>query len=392
MSLINVTALFTAETADKILAKGLTIAKSLGLPVTSWRTGDPTRSLYKYLAVKLASVDSTVANLSRSAFLSALVEAAKSGDDAAKEWLKIVALEVYGVEAQEATFAEGTITLENTGGGFYPVEAGDLTFKSTITGKTYHNTSGPRDEDGNPVDAITAGSTVVFDFTADEAGSDSTVAADEIDSMVTTLLGVEIVSNTAAVADDEQSPESIEEQCKDSLGALSPDGPADVYRYVARNSDLTGITTITRAFTVDNEDGTVTVYIAGASGSVPGGDVTAVQDAFDQWATPNCVTATAVSATGVTIDVDATVAYSGTLNHTELVAAITAAISSALAEIDIGGDPLTTGDNGVALDMIVAAIRSIDGVTSVAMTDPTANTLLDPNEVPILGTVAITEA
>lgn len=391
MTLINVTALFTAETADKILAKGLQIATSIGLPVSSWRTGDPTRSLYKYLAVKLATTDTTVANLARSAYLSALVAAAKAGDDAARDWLKITALEVYGVEVQEATYASGQITLFNAGGGFYPVEPNDLTFKSSITGKTYHNTSGPRDTNGNPVAAITAGSTVVFDFEADEAGSDSTVAEDEIDQMVTTLLGVEITTNTAAVANDEQSPESIEEQCKDSLGALSPNGPLDVYRYVARNSTLTGITTITRAFSVDNENGTVTVYIAGASGTVSGGDVTAVQDALDRWATPNCVTATATSASGVTFNIDTTVAYSGSLDHTALVAAITSAIAAALAAIDIGGDPLTSGQKGVSLDTIVAAIRGIAGVTSVSMTTPSANTVLTASQVPVLGTVSVTE-
>lgn len=388
---ISVLTLFTAETADKILAKGLQIATSVGLPVTSWRTGDPTRSLYKYLATKLAETDITVANLARSAILSVLVAAAKT-DDAARAWLKIVALETYGIEVQEATFAEGTITLTNTGGGYYPVEPGDVTFKVTTTGKTYHNTSKPRDEDGDEVDAISGGGTFTLDFVADDAGSDSTVAADEIDEMVTTLLGVVIDSNTAAVGIDEEDPDSVHDRCRDSLGALSPDGPLDVYRYVAKNSTLTGVTNVTRAFSVDNENGTVTVYIAGPSGSVSGGTVTAVQLAFDKWATPNCVTATAVSATGVTIDIDATVAYEGSLSEADLETAITTAIGLALTAIDIGGSALTTGDKGVALDAITTAIRSIAGVTSVAMTDPSGNTVLTPNQVPVLGTVAITVA
>jgi phage-related baseplate assembly protein len=389
---ISVLTLFTAETAERILAKGLQLATSVGLPVTSWRTGDPTRSLYKYLAVKLAETDITVANLARSAILSVLVAAAKGGDESAKAWLKVVALEVYGVEVQEATFATGTITVTNTGGGYYPVEAGDVTFKASATGKTYHNTSKPRDEDGDEVDAISAGGTFTFDFVADDDGSDSTVAADEIDEMVTTLLGVVIDSNTAAVGLDEEDPESVGERCRDSLGALSPDGPADVYRYVAKNSKLTGVTNATRAVTIDNEDGTVTVYIAGPSGAVSSPTVAAVQTAFDKWATPNCVTATAESAATSTFNIDATVAYGGSLSDEDLETEIAAAIAKVLNAIDIGGEELTTGDFGVSLDAITAAIRSVAGVTSVAMTTPDENTVLTPNQVPVLGTVAITVA
>jgi phage-related baseplate assembly protein len=389
---ISVLTLFTAESAERILAKGLQVATSIGLPVTSWRTGDPTRSLYKYLAVKLAETDVTVANLARSAILSVLVAAAQAGDEAARAWLKVVALEVYGVTVQEATFAAGTITVTNTGGGYYPVEPGDITFKASAIGKTYHNTSKPRDEDGIEVEAISAGGTYTLDFVADEDGSDSTVAADEIDEMVTTLLGVVIDSNTSAVGLDEEEPESVGDRCRDSLGALSPDGPADAYRYVAKNSALTGVTAVTRAISVDNEDGTVTVYIAGPSGAVAGGVVTAVQTAIDKWATPNCVTATVFSAATSTINVDATVAYGGALSDPDLSLAITAALSKALSSIDIGGDDLTTGDKGVSLDAITSAIRSIAGVTSVAMVDPSGNTVLTPNQVPVLGTVAITVA
>lgn len=386
---ISILNLFTAETADKILAKGLQIATSIGLPVTSWRTGDPTRSLYKYLAVKLAQTDITVANLARSAILSVLVEYAKT-DDAARAWLKVVAIEQWGVTVQEATFAAGVLTVTNTGGGYYPVEPNDVTFKNTLTGKTYHNTSKPRNNLGVTVDAISGGGTFTLDFVADEAGSDSTVAVDEIDEMVTTLLGVVIDSNTAAVGLDEQDPDSVHAQCIDSLGALSPDGPLDVYRYVAKNSKLTGVTNVTRAFSVDNEDGTVTVYIAGPSGDVSAPTVTAVQTAVDKWATPNCVTATVSSAEGVAVNVTATVAYSGALTQPALQTAISIAIGKALDRIDIGGAALTTGAKGVSLDAITEAIRSVGNITNIATAF--SNMVLTPDQVPTLGTVAITIA
>src|SRR5690349_11396549 len=125
----SILTLFTPEAATRIFDIGIGLAKAVGLPVTSWRTGDPTRSLYKYVATKLAAVDQTVANLARAAVLSVLVQAANSGDAGALAWLKVVALEQFGIEVQEATFATSAagfgVTLTNTGGGNYPIDPND---------------------------------------------------------------------------------------------------------------------------------------------------------------------------------------------------------------------------------------------------------------------------
>lgn len=382
----SILTLFTPETATRILNTGLALAQIVGLPVTSWRTGDPTRALYKFLATKLAAVDLTVANLARSAVLSVLAKAAET-DSAALAWLKIVALEQWGVTVVEATFATSAagagVVLENTGGGNYPIAPGDITFKSTNTNKTYHNTTGGTLAPG-------PGTTLLLEFVADEAGSDSTVAADEIDEMVTTKLGVVIQSSAAAVGLDEESPQSVHQRCKDSLAALSPNGPEDVYRYVALNAALTGITSVTRAESVGNENGTVTVYIANASGGASGGEVTAVQTAIDKWATPNCVTATVGAASGVTVPLAADVAYAGSLSDAEFETAVASGYAAALAALRIGGAALTSGDRGVALDLIVTTIRAIDGVTAVTLTDPTEPVELTPNQVAVPGTVDIT--
>jgi phage-related baseplate assembly protein len=383
----SILTLFNPETATRIFDIGIALAKSVGLPVTSWRTGDPTKATYKFLATKLAAVDQIVANIARSAILSVLAQAAAAGDAGALAWLKVVALEQFGIEVQEATFATSAagfgVTLTNGGGGNYPIDPGDLTFKSSSTGKTYHNTTGGTLAPG-------PGTTITLEFVADEAGSDSTVAPDEIDEMVTTRLGVTITASSAAIGLDEESPESVYQRCKDSLAALSPNGPKDAYRYVALNADLTGITSVTRAEAIDNEDGTITIYIANASGSATVDEVNAVQAAIDVWATPNCVTAIVESAVGVTVNTVATVAYGGSLSDEDLETAIANKISVALAAMRIGGDLLVGDDKGVARDMIIAAIRSITGVTAVSLGTPSGDTLLDPDEVPVPGTCAIT--
>ena len=51
---IEVGALIAIQTAAQFLDAGLELAATYGLPVTTWRVGDPTRTLYAFLAESLA--------------------------------------------------------------------------------------------------------------------------------------------------------------------------------------------------------------------------------------------------------------------------------------------------------------------------------------------------
>ena len=331
---IQVSSLFTVESAAKILDRGLEVARSVGLLVDTWRTGDPTRSLYKYLADVLNTYEEIVAQYIRSGFRST----------AEGDWFTVLAKEVYGVDRVEATFATPTITLSNGGGGHYEIESdGDLTVKSSATDKTFHNTS---------TGTLAAGSSaIVFELVADEAGSDSTVAVDELDTLITTLLGVTIDSSTAATATDEQSDPSLDDQCGDTLGALSPNGPPDAYQFVARSSDLTGVTDVTRAKSIaDDDTGDVTLYVASDSGAVAGASVTAVQAAIEEFATPLCITPTVVNSTPVTVDVTATI--EGVDIPTGFEATISAALVTKFKTINI-----SDGTESIAKSLIVAEIH-----------------------------------
>jgi hypothetical protein len=376
MTILSVTALFVVQTAAEFLEAGLGLAESLGLPVTSWRSGDPTKSLYHYMAEKLATLDTVQATHIKNSWLSsAVTDANESGTS---EWLKILAYEVYGVTATEATYATPTCTLTNTGGGFYVVDVGDLTYRASGIDKTYHNTTGG---------TLSAGVTLAFDLVADEAGSDSTVGVDEVDELVTTLLGVEVVSSTAAVANDEQAPDAIAEQCRATLGALSPDGPPDAYEYVVRNADLTGVTDITKAkATGDSTTGIVTVYVAGPSGPVAGASVTAAQAAIDIWATPLCITATVANATGVTLNVTATVSGEDIPDDADDLC--TTALEALFATFDIAETVPTSAIVATIHNTMIAA-----GATDVVvtLTLPAANTTMTASQVAALGTVTVTE-
>ncbi len=369
---IQVQTLMIVETAAKILEGGLAIAQSMGLPVSTWRTGDPTRSLYKYLATTLASLEGVNAEFIKAGFLST----------ATGEWLTILAWEVYGVARVEATYADPTVDVVNNGGGNFTFEPGEAIFANTLTDKTYHNT--------NTVSFSGLGSTATFELEADEAGSDSSAGLDEIDSIVTSMLGVAITSSTAGLATDEQSDEALKEQCRASLGALSPNGPRDAYEFVARNSELTGQTGVTRAKSLGSPTGAVTVYIAGPSGPVDGAAVTAVQEAVERWSTPLTANPTVISAAAFSVAATVTISKKTSLTATEaeVESEVESAIVTTFAEVPIGGTDTTVADS-----VIQTAIhnRYPDELYSVSVVFTPA-LVLDADEVPVLSALTVVQS
>jgi hypothetical protein len=155
---------------------------------------------------------------------------------------------------------------------------------------------------------------------------------------------VTITSNTASSASDEQDEAGLEAECLASLGALSPNGPADAYEYVVQNSALTGVQGITRARSFgDTSDGTVIVYAATDTAALSGPVVAALQAAVDEWAEPLCTAATVASGTPQVI----AFTLSGVPADGETIA--TAAVGAYLATVDFGGT--------VARDGITSAVR-----------------------------------
>jgi hypothetical protein len=146
-----------------------------------------------------------------------------------------------------------------------------------------------------PVSAAPAN--VVYQWiTADEAGSVGSADPGEI-GLLTTLPGVTATNATAAIGTDKESAASVEQGAREKLGPLSPKGPKEAYNSVAKDSDLTGTTAITRARTyADSTTGIVTVYVAGPSGAVAAEDVEKAEAAIVEWATPDCTTPVVESA------------------------------------------------------------------------------------------------
>lgn len=369
--------LLIEETQAEILAAELQIATAIGLPVTSWQPGDPTRSLFMAESVKLGVLEQEVVGYIQSGFL----------DYAQGQWLTVVAQQQFNVIVPGATFATTQVTLTNSLGAVFDLAAGDVQVKNSTSGATYTNSTGGH---------LAGPGTLTVTVIADEAGSASSAGAGEIDTMVTDLIGVSVTNPTAAVGTDQQAPATTVQQCRDKWGSLSPNGPAAAYSFVALNSTLTGITTPTRVRVYpDSVTGDVTVYVAGASGALSGGDVTAVQNAITQYATPLTITPTVSSATGVTVAVTYTIWLYKSVNQTttQIQTAIQTALENLFAAAPIGGDiipPAATGN--LYQSEIEACIGSVFAAKTfrVSISAPSGDTALTNGQVPQLGTVTAT--
>ena len=386
--------LITQQTRDQYYNSALQTAQTLNLPVTAWLPGDPTRSLLFIESLLLAIIDQQVTGYAQSAWLdyAALpVNDPITGNPlpASTAWLAILAQQVYNVLVPPATYATTTETLTNTGGGFFVFGPGDLTFSNPSTGQTYHTTTG-----GTVTPVGTPGATLTgVSITADLPGSQGSAAANAINTLSTPLLGVTCTNPTAAVGLDQQPAATTIAQCRNKLGSLSPNGPANAYAFVALNSTLTGIQTITRVRVYpDSTTGKVQIYVAGASGLVAPSDVTAVQNAIQTWATPLCITPTVSSANAVVVPVTYTLWLYSSVNQTsaQIQTAVQTALGNYFAARPIGGDiipPATTG--ALYLSELQTVIGSVyPGQTfRVQVSAPGGDVALNNGDVPVLGAV-----
>ena len=391
---LTLSALLVQQTQAAIYQAILNAATLLDLPVTSWTAGDPTRSLFYVESALIEALESVVVGYVQSGFLdyAAVPVTNADGSTSTNPWLSILAYEVFGVTVPEATYATTTVTLTNAGGGQYVLDAGDLTLQNSTTGATYTSTT--------PITLTpvgTSGATGTVTVVANQAGGAGNAGATEIDTLVTAFLGVTCSNAAAAIGVDEQDPQTTVAQCRDKLGSLSPNGPSAAYSYVALNSALTGVTSVTQARTYpDSATGDVLVYVCGPGGAtISGGDITAVTNAILQWATPLCITPTVLSATGVTVAVTYTLTVYQSVNQTtaQVEAAVLAALEALFANQPIGGNVIPPASTGImAQSMIEAAIGGVfpTETVDVVVSLPAGDTTLTAGQVAALGTVTPT--
>jgi phage-related baseplate assembly protein len=379
MAIYSLDDLTTPLTRAQVQTKIYDVLATIGVTTTTWKPGGVVRTMIAACAILLAALSVLIAKVARGGFL-------ELAEDA---WLALVARYVYGEEKIYATFAEGEITLVNAGGGIYDFDTDEVVFRNPTTGAQYRNS-----------DAIhlPALGTVTVAITAIEAGAASTSAPNTITELVTGMNGVTVANAASVVGQDEEEDPELRARSSEKLGSLSPMGPWDAYTYAAKRAlrqdgTLVGVT---RARTVKDGAGGVTIYVATASGTVTGTasdiatDLGAVDDAIQRKAAPLAITADTVSATAVSVPVTYSVWMYNTsgLTGAQIEAAILAKLVAFFPAQPVGGNKVGSDPGYVFQDAIRTVIGSaLPQIFHVAITEPAADVALTVSQVPVLGTV-----
>lgn len=329
--------LLKVPSVDSIKTTLLNNCKALGLKVENWSEGGITRTIIAVQAFMLSLLAEVVPNIAKLAAL----------DEATGDLLTLKAWDMYRVERIEAITAKAAnaIVLTNTGGGLYTFDPGDIVFAHAVTNKTYRNTSGGTLLPG-------AGKTLALDIEAEEAGTASNALPGTITAMVTTFLGITCSNTLALVGVDAESDAALRQRCRDkiqTIGGGTTEGAIRYWLTSARRDDGTGENYgITRVQMMPADGyGHAVTYIATASGSVPGADVTALQDYINRIAFPYTGAFDLQSATPKNINAACTVwIAAGGLTAAEVRATVAEALDAYVQGLPIGGSSLTDGGPG----------------------------------------------
>lgn len=350
----------------------LSIASTIGLPTTSWQSGNPIRTMLATVAQKVSDLSLVATQMTRGGF----------GDLVSTDaWADAWSQSIYNVTRIPATQATGAVDVVNASATTYNLNAGELIVSHSVTGATYRNVAAV---------TLTANTTTTaIPILADTAGTGSNAAPAFVTVMVSTQNGLSCNNPLSIIGADKETTPLLVTRARRKLGSLSPNGPKDAYNYVA--TSLTTVSApITRTNTVGSATtGIVTCYIANGAGAPSAADVALVQSAFDNFATPWAVTATAVAASPFVIPVTYQVYTKGaTLTPAQMQTAISSALVAFFASLKIGGDVIPPDTGAVYLDAIQTAIaNAAPGIRRVVLTAPSATVALTPNQVAVLGTL-----
>lgn len=329
--LIDVSTLATPLTAEQVKKQIYAAMAAVGLSTTSWKPLGMSRTIVAVIAAVLAGYTRVVSVLVRSTLL----------DLADGDGLTVLAYYVYGVLRILATQATGDVVLTNAGGGVYDVDPGDLVVRNVDTNALYSNVSAFH---------LGALGTATVTVRALEAGSAGSALATKITQFSTPLLGVTVSNPAALLAVDEELDEPLRVRCRESLGALSPNGPREAYAYVAKSAvraDGTSVGVNRVSTTVSSPTAEVGVLVATPSGAVPGtlGDASTdlglVEKLVLELVEPLGVTATLDTATNITVAVtsDVYIRTSSNLTDLEVQTAVEAQLVRFFQTVPIGGFP-----------------------------------------------------
>lgn len=293
--------------------------------------------------------------------------------------------EEHGVIRKQATPATGLVTFTGDDGTVIPAGT-EVSTPGTdaVLAQRYTTDS----------QVTIAGGTATAPVTAVEPGAAGNVGTGAIDSLTAPLAGVSAVSNAAATAggtDEEDDASLLQRLLTKVRNPATSGNVADYYNWALEVAGVGDAAVVPLA----SGPGTVTVAIVDTD-MAPADPalVTAVQDYIDPAGAgqgygqaPIGAAVTVVAATPVSIDVAADLTIDPAYTAGDVQAAVDAALGEYLSSRTF------EADNDIRISQVTATILDVPGIidaTSVTLNGGTANIVIAPTEVAVLGTTTWT--
>jgi uncharacterized phage protein gp47/JayE len=276
----------------------------------------------------------------------------------------------YGITRKSGAKATTTLTL--TGTDNTTIEAG----------KVFLTSDGLQFETTKTV--VIQNGTATIIATAAGVGSDYNVAPGTMLYQLVTISGLKSVTNTAATGGaDEETDEALVARLYDYLKNPTTSGNISHYRKWALAVNGVGAAKVTPLW---NGAGTVKILIAGSDNGPVDSDIVSKCAAYIEANRPIGATVTVGSAKGLKINVSAKVQ----IDSITTLAKAQEAFSSALEKYLKG---ISFSKYTLVYNRIAAMLLDIDGVidfTTLTVNGGIANIAIEPDQVPVIGTVEVT--
>lgn len=423
--------LYVAETVSSIRSKIIGYLQAGGSTLSNWIAGGIGQQIVEAVSNATQGFTGIAARASRG--FGSLEFSTDPGDEDPYDpvqatlaprpgYLSDFGSNVFGTDRLGDTFATGSVSFINTGPGNVNQSLAPytITVQSAVANpdgshSTYRNSSA--------ISSL-AGTTVPVDITADIVGITGNASTGDVNVLVSVLPGV-TVTNPADVTGGggREGAGPYRDRCRIAPASVSPNGPADAYRYIALGAQKNATTGavfyfpisgngtglgadsdgnlvaipnavgqslgVTRVYvSKDSATGLVLVYFATASGAAGGGVVTDLAMLFDAAYWPDATTRSFNAATphSVTVTSTSIKARAGAgVSAAGVAAKIGTALSDYFATIPIGGYDQTLGAGTLYLDEIRAVVSRADpAIYHVALSSPGADVALALGEVATL--------
>ena len=357
---LSLASLLRARTQTELRDAMLSALGAAGFPVTSWRVGGTARTLVELVAAGTLDAWNLASAIAQGGLL----------EYAAGDWLTALALSHYATTRAVATFAAGYVHLVASGAGPYTIAPAALVVSDGV--RFYRSTNAT---------ALTLPANGTLDVPVRAEGVGTDYNRPTLNVLVSPALpGVTLTSPAwgsgatwrTADARDEEGDASLRARCRARWSTLGRGATLDAYAYLA--TTCPAAPGVTRAAVVPGSgDGTVTVYLATASGVASPSEVSAV-DAYLATRKPATDAVSVLSAVAVPVDITATVVTRDTSTANR--ALITDALGALQRRLALGED--------LDVGALYAALYAAREVVDVTLSAPTGDTAVPANGLAVL--------